>query len=689
MNAIFRKRLSALIASRDTAAKLSALVVLAASCVAWPAAVSAAENPPNGGVHKAPDTRKPTAEELEAWRGKIVHAPPQKKGACYSASYPDTSWHEVPCQYKPHKAYLPRMTRGMHTFQVGGNGGTDFSAETGNGGGITEAEGSFDSATTSGETNVPTSGASTPESYTLQLNTAPFSTALCNGAPGTGDSTEPCQGWQQFVYTTDSNGEISIQYWLLWWGQANAKCSSSSISQSTQCDGSHVFTDGWCPFDLADSAGNTRTFCAINGPTNSGKNNAGIGAPNVSSLTEIGIAAFPDHMTATLPDPNNNNIPTANNVSGNTGNNSFSDLASNWKEAEFNIFGDGNDSVAQFNANSTLEVRTSVASGTTVGPVCVSQSFTGESNNLTLVATTSNPQKGSLPSLVFTETNAGNPTTAGCASAISLGDTHVHPFNGQTEYDFQAFGDFLLVETGPDFMVHTRQVPGPPGYPGTATNTAVAVMMGRTRIAVYLQPARLVIDGKTDDLADGKTLTLPAGVQVTRKGAEYVISDEHGNLVRADLAKNGSEALWMNVTVGLGRSPDSGVRGLLGNPSDKADEIKTARGATLKVPVDVKDLYGQFADSWRVDPAKSLFVELPPAQIGAPKKPLIAADLDPTDKAHAVEACHAAGVTNEALLDDCVLDTTVLKDDAAVRIFTKVAPPKLVIKPVVLHIEPK
>ncbi len=183
MNAIFRKRLSALIAPRDTAAKLSALVVLAASCVAWPAVVSAAENPPNGGVHKAPDTRKPTAEELEAWRGKIVHAPPEKKGPCYSASYPDTSWHEVPCQYKPHKAYLPRMTRGMHTFQVGGNGGTDFSAETGNGGGITEAEGSFDSATTSGETNVPTSGASTPESYTLQLNTAPFSTALCNGRP--------------------------------------------------------------------------------------------------------------------------------------------------------------------------------------------------------------------------------------------------------------------------------------------------------------------------------------------------------------------------------------------------------------------------------------------------------------------------------------------------------------------------
>jgi hypothetical protein len=35
------------------------------------------------------------------------------------------------------------------------------------------------------------------------------------------------------------------------------------------------------------------------------------------------------------------------------------------------------------------------------------------------------------------------------------------------------------------------------------------------------------------------------------------------------------------------------------------------------------------------------------------------------------------------LLDDCVLNTTVLKDDEAVKVFTKVAPPKLVIKLIV------
>jgi hypothetical protein len=313
----------------------------------------------------------------------------------------------------------------------------------------------------------------------------------------------------------------------------------------------------------------------------------------------------------------------------------------------------------------------------------VAQSFTGETNNLSF-GPTAPAISPPGPAVFFTESSAGGAPSS-CAAASSIGDTHVHPFNEATEYNFQAYGDFVLVEAGPDFLVHTRQTQGPPLYPGTTTNTAVAVMMGKTRVAVYLQPARLVIDGATNNLADGKTVFLPSGVQVTRHGVEYSITDDSGNRVIADLVKNGSEPLWINVYVDLGRSPDKAVRGLLGNPSDKADEISTAHGVVLKVPVDVKDLYGTYADSWRVDPAKSLFVELPPAPVGAPAKPLTADDLSTADKARAEQVCKAAGVTNEALLDDCVLDTAVLKDDDAVKVFTKVAPPKLVIKPVAVR----
>jgi hypothetical protein len=666
MNGMFEKLFAALIAHRGMVTKLSVMAVLAAISVAWPRAATSQEPKPA-------ETRKPTTAELGAWRQKIVQIPREKTNACYRASYPDVVWHEVPCRSMKQKANLPRVSKGVRTNQVGGNTGADFTATTTNN--ITETEGQFDSVTTA------TSG--NPTSYTLQTNTAPFNTNTCSGSTATGVFDQPgCQGWEQFVYSTDNGGEVYIQYWLLGWGPTSATCKAPV---SPECDGSSAFTDGWCPFTGTDASGNTWQDCVINGTTNDGSTGTGIGDVAVGSLTDIVMTSFP----ADASNSSDNAIATisgsANHVSGA---NVFPDLSTNWKEVEFNIFGDGGGSELFFEPNTTIEVRTSVASDTTLGPVCTFVSFTGESDNLTLVGTTSNPPKGNLPSLVFTETNVGNPTTAPCSSAISLGDTHIHPFNGITEYDFQAFGDFLLVEAGPNFMVHTRQVPGPPGYPGTATNTAVAVMAGRTRVAVYLQPTRLVIDGKTNNLAEGKTIVLPTGVQVTHKGTDYVITDASGNKVDASLVKSATEAFWMNVRVDLGRSPDSRVRGLLGNPSDKPDEIKTSKGLTLKVPVDVKDLYGQFADSWRVDPAKSLFVELSPAKTGAPEKPLTARDLTPADKAHATEVCKAAGITNESLLDDCVLDTTVLKDDAAVKIFTKIAPPRLVIRPVV-HVAPQ
>lgn len=617
---------------------------------------------------QAIDTRNLPRQALDAWRRKIVHAPREKANACYRATYPELVWHEVECKMVPQKPNPPRVPHGVRTDQVGGSSGADFSATTVNN--ISEAEGQFDSITTPGSGN--------PTAYTLQLNTAPFNTSTCTGSTPTGIAGLPgCQGWEQYVYSTDNGGEVYIQYWLEQWGPSGATC-KSPVSPS--CDGGHVFTDGWCPFTLTDSHGNSFTDCALNGPTN-----LGIGTVTVSSLNNIALTGFPQDASNT----SDNSIATISGVANHvTGSNPFPDLSTNWNTAEFNIFGDGGGSEAFFAPNTSIEVRTLVASNTTLGPGCLLESFTGESNNLTLVSTTSNPPKGNLPSLVFTETNVGSPTTAPCSSAISLGDTHIHPFNGQTEYDFQAYGDFLLAEAGPDFIVHTRQVPGPPEFPGTSTNSAVAVLMGRTRVAVYLQPARLVIDGRTTELADGKTLELNNGVQVTHKGAEYFISDEHGNSVRADLVTSGTEALWMNVTVGLGRSPDTRVRGLLGNPADNLDEIRTAKGLLIKVPVDVKDLYGQFADSWRIAPEHSLFAELPPAIIGVPLRPLTARELDPAAKAHATEVCNAAGVKNEALLEDCILDTTVLKNDLAVKVFTKIRAPRLVIKPL-LHIEPK
>lgn len=103
----------------------------------------------------------------------------------------------------------------------------------------------------------------------------------------------------------------------------------------------------------------------------------------------------------------------------------------------------------------------------------------------------------------------------------------------------------------------------------------------------------------------------------------------------------------------------------------------------MKAPVAFTDLYGPYADSWRVQPNDSLFVEHKTVRTGIPTKPIVAADLAPAAAAHATTVCKAAGVTNQALLDDCILDTTVMQDDRAVKVFTHVALPRNVLKPVV------
>ncbi len=134
-------------------------------------------------------------------------------------------------------------------------------------------------------------------------------------------------------------------------------------------------------------------------------------------------------------------------------------LASGWKGAEFLIVGDCCGNQANFNAGSAIVVRTTVHHGDKTAPTCVLEGFTGETNNLDLIAT---PATGTLPSpaIISTQSNASN-TVASCAPATGIGDTHLTTFNGLL-YDFQASGDFILADSGPDFIVQTRQVSGAP-----------------------------------------------------------------------------------------------------------------------------------------------------------------------------------------------------------------------------------
>jgi len=87
-----------------------------------------------------------------------------------------------------------------------------------------------------------------------------------------------------------------------------------------------------------------------------------------------------------------------------TGKDSVTYLASDWKQAEFNIVGDGGGSKATFNRGSSVTVRVTVAHGSTAAPSCASNAgTTGETNNLTLGSCSG--VSGATPYIQFKESN--------------------------------------------------------------------------------------------------------------------------------------------------------------------------------------------------------------------------------------------------------------------------------------------
>ena len=357
-----------------------------------------------------------SAEEFRQqadWRAKILAVPQPKKG-CFTAKFPSLEWQEIPCVAGPNYPMPPRS--GIIPEIVGN--GDDIAAQAPSGI-ISSATGSFDSLTnvTSLSGPIGNAGPSLANTYTLQLNTDFFQTSVCSVSPNA-----QCRGWEQFVFENRSTiHRAFIQYWL-------------------------INFDTTCPANFTKfPTGATTNHCVQLSNLSGAVPTTAVPVTNLGQVSLTGAASVgADSVTVII----------GGTVFSRAGDNSVN-ASSGWKIAEFNLFGDGGDSngvggTASFNNTASLVIRTQINFGGNAPPICVATGFTAEKNNLSFGPTApAGSQPG--PALIFTASIAGG-SPSNCAAATAVGDTHLTTLSGLL-YDFQATGDFELLETKAGFVV--------------------------------------------------------------------------------------------------------------------------------------------------------------------------------------------------------------------------------------------
>lgn len=304
------------------------------------------------------------AAKREAWRKTMKQTPLPKQG-CFKALYPNTSWQEIGCTTAPNIPLVPG--NGPGTQSVGDT--NDFVAQV-TSGLVSTASGSLGASGVTSESgyinNVPPAYAN---SFSLQLNSNFFT-----DPPACSSAANPsvCQGWQQFVVTEGDGGDATlfIQYWL--------------VNYNIACPGGwNAYGSGDC-YRNSTSATGLPSFPASSIPIAEVTGEAANGTDTAMFLTSEPAEIYSLNQSSVL------------------------DLEQYWTQAEFNVFGDAGGGEANFNADSTFIVQTTLNSGSGA-PLCIGPQLgeaTAETNNLTLA-----PQSAPVccsygGSIKFAESNA-------------------------------------------------------------------------------------------------------------------------------------------------------------------------------------------------------------------------------------------------------------------------------------------
>jgi RHS repeat-associated protein len=246
--------------------------------------------------------------------------------------------------------------------------------------------------------------------------------------------------------------------------------------------------------------------------------------------------------------------------------------------------------------------------------------------------------------------------------AHSDGDPHIRTFD-DLAYDFQAVGEFVLAR-GSGLELQARQQPWG-NRSDVSINTAIAMQVGDAVVGIYKdQPNPVNINGEFIEISSGETLAVSTG-SIYRDGNSYIITNALGDGVWV-----GYNPTHLNVRAFIHENRGSDVEGLLGNnDGDRSNDIALPDGTVLTGRVPATQLYGVYADGWRVTPETTLFM------YGAgestetftdrnfPVGVISIDDLAPDVRAAAEAAAKAAGLIEGTLaFDNAVLDIALTGD---------------------------
>jgi hypothetical protein len=249
-------------------------------------------------------------------------------------------------------------------------------------------------------------------------------------------------------------------------------------------------------------------------------------------------------------------------------------------------------------------------------------------------------------------------TDAGALLALAgggFGDPHMYTFDGVL-YDFQRVGEFVLARDDGGLEVQVRLAPYA-GSKSIATTIGLAANVNGDRVEVDAagkSPARLLVNG-----------TASMGGSLPRGGTARLSTITWPDGTTLDVRHWGDR-----IDVQLRRAGSLPSSGLLGNGNGRPnDDFALKDGTILARPIDGPG-WAAFTQAWRITNDESLFLYGPGqdtstfTDLAFPYASATASGLPAADYAAARATCLKQGITDEALLEACILDVASTKDDS-------------------------